>query len=170
MSRSASNYNPTKPFSSLTTPRMFSPLGPSMSNTPNVRMIEQTRRPLFPLAPPYKPSIPNSTSLFQSIKEGFGFGVGSSIARKFFESNVKVEESKTLETSQPNPPNEKFPSPPIPSTSEIISRQQNSIQQTQNSSSCSRLEIEYMLCLEKNSIELCNTLEKEFNQCISSKK
>ncbi len=51
--------------------------------------------------------VKNNTSLFSSIKEGFGFGIGSTIARNLFSvsnesSNVKpncVEYKKCLESN-----------------------------------------------------------------------
>lgn len=183
MPLSNANFNPSKPFSSLTAPRLYSPLGPSMGNTSNFRIVDNSTKISrnTTLGPPYKAPLPSSggiqipqinysNTLFQSIKNGFGFGVGSSIARSFFESKVKVEESKTLEASQPNPPNGNSIPPPILPPSENISRLQNSIQQTQNSSSCSNLETEYTLCIERNSIEICTDLEKKYNACLASKK
>lgn len=40
--------------------------------------------PFKPIMPPMAPVSLNTPSLFQSVKEGFGFGLGSTIARNIF--------------------------------------------------------------------------------------
>ena len=40
--------------------------------------------------PPMAPVSLNTPSLFQSVKEGFGFGLGSTIARNIFSSHEPV--------------------------------------------------------------------------------
>ena len=149
--------NLSKPYSSVIMPRFHSPLGPTFTPTLGTPIIQ---RP----------------SLFDSIKQGFGFGVGTSIARNFFESKP------------PNPPNPNPlppPPPPVP-FSQNVSRQQNSIQQTSNSknepsyspkiatdlqSNCSELEDLYTQCLTKeNTLEECFSLQEKLNTCLGKQK
>jgi hypothetical protein len=145
--------NLSKPYSSVVMPRFHSPLGPTFAPTLGTPVVQ---RP----------------SLFASIKEGFGFGVGTSIARNIFES--KPQTQTLTPPTPPTPPNpNSFPPPPVP-FSQNVSRQQNSIQQTPNSkneASCSVLEDLYTQCLTKeNTLEECFALQEKLNTCLGKKK
>jgi hypothetical protein len=166
-----SSYNPSKPYSSVIMPRFHSPLGPTF-------------------APSLQTPILQRPSLFSSIKEGFGWGVGTSIARNIFESKphqrMDYQQTQSLTPPPPTPPNpNSFPPPPVP-PSQNVSRQQNSIQQTPNSknepscspkvatdlqSSCSELEDLYTQCLVKeNTLDECFSIQEKLNACLGKKK
>jgi hypothetical protein len=152
-----SSYNPSKPYSSVIMPRFHSPLGPTFAASLGTPVIQ---RP----------------SLFTSIKEGFGWGIGTSIARNMFESKPqqRLDGQQTQTLTPPTPPNpNSFPPPPV-SPSQNVSRQQNSIQQTPNSKnepSCSTLEDLYTQCLVKeNTLDECFSLQEKLNACLGKKK
>ena len=80
---------------------------PRNSNSSNSKPM-----PFKPIMPPMAPVSFNTPSLFQSVKEGFGFGLGSTIARNLFSTRteslhntshialVEKEQKKTKEFKQ----------------------------------------------------------------------
>jgi hypothetical protein len=60
-------------------------------------------------APAPSPSASHSPSMLDSMKQGFGFGIGSAIARNLFNSNNKDETPKKNEiTNEPKLTNDKI--------------------------------------------------------------
>ena len=162
------SYKASNPYSSIVMPKFQSPLGPT-----------------FYTSRPYSSSEIIRPSLFNSIKEGFGFGVGTSIARNIFESKPpqRLDETSSLhpqtQTLTPGNPPPQLPPPHFPpplSPSQNVSRQQNSIQQNSNSKnessiSCSELEDLYTQCLVKeHTIDECSSLQEKLNTCLGKKK
>ena len=49
--------------------------------------------------PPMAPVSGNTPSLFQSVKEGFGFGLGSTIARNLFSTRPESVHNRTQDTA-----------------------------------------------------------------------
>jgi hypothetical protein len=58
---------------------------PRTSNKTKVNTINVMRNPATAPAPAPAPALAQSPTLFDSMKQGFGFGIGSSIARNLFE-------------------------------------------------------------------------------------
>ena len=86
---------------------------PRSANRTNSKSSHRPPPPMPSPAPTQVPSpsyVPSSSpSMFDSMKQGFGFGIGSAIARNLFNTNNKDESTKKNEiTIEPKLTNDKI--------------------------------------------------------------
>ena len=73
--------------------------------------VSLVKKPIPILSPALPPAvITNNTTLFQSVKEGFGFGIGSTIARNLFSvpTNVSSKQPSCIEYNKCLESNDKY--------------------------------------------------------------